>query len=114
MRTRGAWTERDGGAVTWTDLPLAPGSPSRIHMMLVATMDGLIFASAVLVQATIAWPGQDAHPSCGQATPNKDGSYPSFPGCLRKPPMVTQLLVPPLTASPSWHIEIICRRTGGN
>ena len=28
-----------------------------------------------------------AHPSCVAAKANKDGSYPSFPGCLRKPPM---------------------------
>ena len=28
-----------------------------------------------------------AHPSCGAATADKSGAYPSFPGCLRKPPM---------------------------
>ena len=47
---------------------------------------------AVLVQTVAAWPGQSAHPSCGHASPDKDGNYPSFPGCLRKPPMVTNQL----------------------
>lgn len=49
---------------------------------------------AVLVQTVAAWPGQSAHPSCGHASPDKDGNYPSFPGCLRKPPMVTNQLMP--------------------
>ena len=63
--------------------PASPATAARSGMLTTLLLAAA--AAPAVVGAFGSAPTQ--HPSCGQATAGPSGAYPSFPGCLRKPPM---------------------------